>query len=1115
LFSQNLVINEFCAKNENVLTDVDFNQFSDWIELYNLGHNNVDLSGWFLTDDQENHTRWQFPANSIIESTAYLIVWADDQNTVIEALHSSFKLSGNGGWIGLFDPDTNLVDQITYPDQITDISYGRVSQDWAFFYPPTPLSANGINAYYSNEREEKPDFSVASGFYISGTQLELSGDGNGDAIHYTLDGSYPDEDSPVYTDPIVLSGNTVVRARIYGDLLPGKVNAHSYFVGTNKSLPVVSMIISPDFLWSDSIGIFNDFEIEDRVEWERVSKLQYFRDKNLKFETNNEIRLFGATAFNLPQKSFAVFAEDPVEYKIFDRKEVDVFDSFIMRSSSDDWAKTMFRDGFIQSVVSENLPIDYMAFQPTVLYINGEYFGIFNLREKYNENYLKNVHGVNRDSIDLLALSYWGLGVQVLAGSNTTYYQLLDYLNSNDITNNEVFDGINEYLDIEDYTHYIITQIYIANWSYKHNIKTWRKNNVTDGFKWLLFDTDRGYTNAMKEVFQLVYDCDTIFKQLVQNVDYRNHLIQQTCSHMNATFRKSCVTGTIDSLRNKILDEMPDHINRWAPEGGVQSMDAWEEAIEVLTDFAKERQDILGSRINDFFSLDGTVEVNLKKTSERGGHVYIEDVPIPYSDSVHTYFRNIPVTLVAKPKLGYEFIGWENISAEDTLVYTFTDNDSIHALFEADCDIPQTITGEEILLKECSPYYFNNDVIIEEGATLLSEPGVEIYFGEDVQLLVYGNLDFTGTESEPIIIQGQEGETWKYIKSEGGDLIIKQAVIYSGQKAISFSDGGSLTIDNCEFYESDANVSDLVSGYNTDVIIENSVFYCNPENNKKDCIDCDGIDYGLISGNIFYDVSDDGIDIGTNSSNVTIQYNEMYACESMGISIGESSEVTIYRNIITGCNGGIQVHTDAVADILNNTLYNNEVGIRCYHYEDPPYSGGIAFVKNTIFSQCGEDFTTHPNSQIEISYSLSDQILHPGDDNINDDPKFVNETINDFNLQANSPCIDAGDENSSLDPDNTRADIGALYFNQDTSIIEYESAIAYYPNPFRNKTTVKLQNNQLIQSVQIFSLLGELILSENNLNSDKYTINISNKGLLFVVVNDSDGNRFVLKLISR
>ena len=1114
VFSQDIVINEFCAKNNNVITDEDFNQFADWIELYNNSSFGSNISGYYLTDDTLNKTRWQFPVNTILNANGYLIIWADGKDIFIDNYHTNFKLSSSNEWVALYDTDTNLIDLITYPEQFENISYGKTSSGNAYFSSPTPLGPNISTAFYSDEREIAPSFSLPSGFYIDNPTVIIADILPGSLVRYTTDGSYPNENSTLYTEPIVLTENTVIRAKTYGDILPSKEESISYFIGTDKQLPVVSLIINPDFLWSDSIGIFNDFEIGKRVEWERFSKIQYFKNNALKFETNNDIRLFGATAYKLPQKSFAVFANEDIQCQIFSSKEIADFDSFVMRSSSDDWTKTMFRDGFMQSIVKEKLNIDFQAYQPTVLYINGEYFGIFNLREKYNEDFLKNNHGINKDSVDLLKLNYWGLNVEVIAGTDEKYFQMLDYLNTNDMTDDSVFEGVNAYLDVDNYTNYIILQIYSANISYKHNIKAWRRNDTIDGFKWLLYDTDRAYADTWPQMFLMVYNADPVLKRLLENINYRNHFLQQTCSHINSTFRINYINYLVDSLKSNIEPEMPFHIERWGPLGGVQSMNSWNSSVYVLKDFALKRKDSLLHRLDSMYNLSGQISVHLNIESPKGGDVYIEDVLIPYHDLSHTYFKDVPVKLIAKPRLGYHFVEWKNISTNDSIVRVFNADETITAKFEAECDIPQTIIEDAILLKDCSPYYFDNDITVEEGATLFCEPGAEIFFGNNVQLKVYGSIEFLGSGNDPIIIQGEPGCYWKYIKSDNGNIHLKNVKLYSGKKAISFANGGNILIENCTFYESGLNTDDLISGNSANVVFTDNVFYANQENTKRDCIDCKSIQSGKFTGNIFYDVTDDCIDIGNNSYDITIEKNKAYNCNSMAISIGESTLADISRNIITHCKGAIQVHTDAMATIINNTLFNNEVGIRCYHNDNSSNTAGSAVVVNTIFSQNTEDYSLQPNSQIDITYSLSDKTLHAGTGNIYDDPQFVSPLINDFNLLENSPCIDAGDVITMPDPDGTRTDIGALYFNPNGIVSEFDKNILVYPNPFRNKFTLRLNNNSIINNISIYNLLGENIYSKSNIDNDNCIIEMNSRGLLFILVSDKKGNKYCIKLIS-
>ena len=151
-----LFVNEFLAKNDTVVTDPDFGNFGDWIELYNASEDGVDLGGMFLTDDLKYEDKWEFPAGTIIEAGGFLLIWADNLGSApcppggCEALHTDFKLSAsNGDDIGLFDTEANgyaPIDSLTFAPQEADKSYGRTpdgANDWQSFDDPTPEASNG------------------------------------------------------------------------------------------------------------------------------------------------------------------------------------------------------------------------------------------------------------------------------------------------------------------------------------------------------------------------------------------------------------------------------------------------------------------------------------------------------------------------------------------------------------------------------------------------------------------------------------------------------------------------------------------------------------------------------------------------------------------------------------------------------------------------------------------------------------------------------------------------------------------------------------------------------------------------------------------------------------
>ena len=247
-----LIINEFMASNNNTITDPQ-GHYDDWIEIYNSGTVSIDIGGMYLTDAPDEPMMWRIPvgnpALTTIPAGGYLLIWADEDGTDY-GLHANFKLNANGEEIGLFDSDgITLIDGISFPEQTTDISYGRDPESNGqirFFATPTPAAEND-GAYVG--QVDAPEFSHKRGFYGSPFYLTIATETKDAIIYYTLDGSEPYEfvgrfpKGIIYTGPVSISRNTCLRARaIKQGWKPSAVKTNTYLLNANettKSLPVI------------------------------------------------------------------------------------------------------------------------------------------------------------------------------------------------------------------------------------------------------------------------------------------------------------------------------------------------------------------------------------------------------------------------------------------------------------------------------------------------------------------------------------------------------------------------------------------------------------------------------------------------------------------------------------------------------------------------------------------------------------------------------------------------------------------------------------------------------------------------------------------------------------
>ena len=1124
-----IYINEIQASNYSTLADNDFKSFSDWVELTNPNDFSLNIGGYYLTDDLQNPQKWQFPMSTAIPANGFLLVWCDDQDVVLANIHNNFKLNGSGEEIGIFDQNINLIDSVIFGEQLEDVSFGRKPDgdiSWFYFADPTPNNPNLSDGFLTPEQPPNVDFSLESGFYNSSMNLILSCTGLNPEIRYTTDGSIPSQASLLFELPIPIDSTLVIRARTYiPGILPGEIISHTYLIMEETLLPTISMIINPDFLWDPDIGIYVDEDIEERTDWKRSCLLEYFNpEKNLDFTIDADIRLFGNTAFYYPQKTLSVFPETALEYKLFESEETDKFYSFLLRSSSDDWPYTMIRDALMQSIFMDQLKLDYQAYSPSVLFINGAYWGIHNIREKINERYLEAHHSIDPDNLDLVYMDMRDTTITSLAGDLDDMNEFLEFIQNNDLSTAENFEIVRNSIELDNYIDYLIAQIVYSNTSWHHNVKIWKSKDEGSKWQWLLYDLDRGMTPYYLHLNSVIQDIDTtdlFFSHFNQNNEFKGCFLSRFCGHLNSTFKSTRMIHFIDSLKTNIAEEIPEHSLRWKnecdPYGycGIQSFEDWLEDINTLKDFSEDAPNMVTQYVMNFYGINEMAELSINITNAEKGKIYINGIEYKPGSGNWTYFKDIPLQIIAIPNTGQLFLEWTNVSYNDTLMLTLNGDSVLTARFGDYCILPAVIYEDMLLGENCDAYYMQGKFTIEPGANVTIKDGVHIIIVHPDSICVNGRLTINGTKENPVTIRpSSESSFWGCIKGSNAILNLTYANFVNCKSAIAM-EGGELALDHSTVHYSPFFFSDIIAIHGAYTTISNSTLYGPDDAGKSDMIDCDEIPYGLLINNYINGTTDDGIDIGTGSVNVEITGNTILNCNSMGISVGETSQALIQRNVIVNCSSGIQVHSESTATIDHNTLYNNDVAIKCFHYQNEPLSGGHAIVTNSILSQSDSSvFQLFENSTISFSYSLSDTDTIPGLENINSSPQFINPDSYVFGLQESSPCINSGDPLYSLDPDGTRTDMGAICFGNNSNLQEQYSTkniIIIIPNPSLGRFSIILNDSsQNISSVEIFDTGGNSVFKIDEVNNS--IIHLDNgfggQGIFFVSVITDKGIKY-------
>jgi hypothetical protein len=680
-----IVINEFLASNASVNEDPDFEKNADWVELYNAGTSDVNLNGYYLTDNLTRPDKWSIGQDLIIPSKGFVIIWTDGKNT---GLHASFKISQLGEEIGLFSPALALLDSVTFGLQTVDISSGRSpdgSNSWKLFLSPTPGKSNSTTAY-GGIVYHSPEFSITGGLYQTSVSVELSTTMGG-TIRYTLDGSDPVASSPAYSAPITIGSTTVVRARIFiPDRIPGPVATHTYFINEGfetRKLPVVSIATNPENFWDPLKGIYvQNF----KPDWEIPVNIELFENNGSDRAAFNEkagVKVNGLYSWKLPQKMLGVYfrkqyGSSALAYPMCFEKKRSSYETFALRASGSDWSYTLFRDGLTQDVVDYNMDIDFMGFRPSAVYVNGEYMGIHNIREKVDEDYIMQNHGLPKDSIDMVENEDYAEAGDLEA------YNAFKLLYMRSLSAQADYDAVADAMDIANFTDMIITEIYDRNTSIDHNIMAWKPKGKGK-WKWVLMDLDRGFFSATDQnINDYQAESNWPFGHLITNENYKKYFAKRLADHLYTTFNPQRMLKRIDYHQQLIEAEIPRHVARWLGTtssygNAMPSVDYWYQEVDKLRAFAIARPAAVLSNLTSY-GLSEAVNLSLLTIPEKGGSFLFNDLKVPEPTWSGLYPKNLETSIKAVNKPGYTFKGWasaiEKIIIPKESTWKYLDNGS-------------------------------------------------------------------------------------------------------------------------------------------------------------------------------------------------------------------------------------------------------------------------------------------------------------------------------------------------------------------------------------------------------------------------------------------------------
>ena len=683
-------INEVCSKNSNNLKDEN-GEYSDWIELYNTENEAIDLHEYYISDDKSDLYKWNFPNQTILQSKSFLILYADSKNNTNILFHTNFKLSSNGETLYL-SKNQSLVQTFPFPEIPENQSYGNASNNpniTSCFRTVSPGNTNEYNDQNPSCATSKINLNYPSGFYDHPLILSLVENSIQDSIFYTTDGTIPNHLSYVYQGNIQLSKTSVLSLIIkYKNQSWSKPSYYSYFINEQKHLPVISIIIDPKDLFSDSIGIYVNgpnaspeypyYGANFWQNWTRPMHVYFFDNSNtltIEGDFNTEIHGGKATRTQ-PMKALRILDIPDndikyLDYSFFRNKPATAFKHLVLRNFGSDFNHGMMRDGLVHTIgLDAGLNIDMNGFQPVLVYINGAFWGIHELREKIDNTYLLSNYKLDEGCCDFLEEHN-----SIISGDSIAFNELHNYIVSNDLTKSEVFDYVKSQFDVLSFCDYIILETYFnnADWP-NNNIKYWKPRTIGK-WRYVMFDLDAslhayGWTAPEQDYLQLLLNADKysenihvqILKKLLTNPEFKKYFINRYADLINTTLLPDQVNSKIDYITQLELPYLQDHFNKW-PTGNINQ---WKSEVEQsIKPYSEDKPKIQRTGILNEFKLNKLTRITLDANPKDHIEILLNSLKLNHFPWEGIYFDGNPITIEVDASNRFEFDHWE---INDTLI---------------------------------------------------------------------------------------------------------------------------------------------------------------------------------------------------------------------------------------------------------------------------------------------------------------------------------------------------------------------------------------------------------------------------------------------------------------
>ena len=584
---------------KDVKKDVNINEVSIYpkeaIELYNTTDSDIKLTNYVISDKGGGKYKLD---NYTIKKNGYLVLSKGTLGFAINNTNEILYLSNSG----------QVIDTFEVGRLAGSISKG-ISDGKKVYYKNITLGSKNSNTVYKGF-SNTPIFNIDGGYVEKGTEIKINTNDDS-VIYYTTNGSFPNKNSTKYTKPIKIEKNTVIKAISYKDgFIESNVVSRTF--KTDRKHDVAFISISSDYN-----SLFGGYGLLTNWTSNAEKKVSVeFYENDGKFGTSfiANAKLSGMDSRKEPQKSISLYlrkkyGQSFVNYPFFETNDYHKYSSLLLRNAGEDPKGVRIMDAAISRIIDGEMDIDAQAYRPVAVYINGSYYGLYNLREKLNGDYVESKFGIDNNSISLI--KYYS----AVQGSSKDYNKIVNYINSHNTANKDVYEYIKTQIDVQELANYWIVESFFGNTDLG-NIRYWKAKNGK--WRWMLYDMDwslwnmgldMGYPIKSGRIPAATYLSSSIqiTRKLYKNREFKDMYLKSLAKYLKETFKPSRMKKIVDDLTKEIEKEMKYHINRWGSKySNLYSMSRWKSNLSNFKSTLTTRYNRVVNNLRSYFNLSNS-----------------------------------------------------------------------------------------------------------------------------------------------------------------------------------------------------------------------------------------------------------------------------------------------------------------------------------------------------------------------------------------------------------------------------------------------------------------------------------------------------------------------------